>query len=506
MMKNNLYNFRNQIRHFINIDGIEIHKDVDRIDIKDLAWSVPISFRLKKESTNYRLLKIPNILNFLCALHIFKEYCNFLELNKIDSRKRLVPNLDTGDFKAGIFDKQVEDDLVKLCMFDNLIRLDIKSYYERIYMHDIVFDQSIDERFYTGLNEGNTNGLIMGNYISTFLAEKHLKKISDEIQRRLIDKAVSCEFSYFSDDFYFFCNKKDNNIVLDVFEKTLEIFNLERKDEIEIWDYMKYNEYNIIEKYWRKIINECEERYDSGREDNFLYFTNQIIYKMSKLEDLKSKKIFINEFFKSRYFRELEINKFKIEQYNFHQICYLYKICPEALIYSIDKFKVVEYFEGEVFRKFLAIRYKESLSKSFNEEQLYYFYALRMLNHEEALKSVSNLVVKTNNQILISYYLMLNFFKTEEKLNLKEMKDEKFWFQNYHLIMYSDLKNNIEKSINEYLIPKMAKRDRQKENYLEFYKINMEKGRVFITDLDEMESRLKEYVDLKILEKRNLGD
>lgn len=501
-MRNNLYNFRNTIRHFINIDNIEMYKSVEEIELKDLSWTFPLIFRVKKKDNKYRMLKIPNILNFLCSHNRFKDVDNFKTPNKIDERKRLSPNLTTGDFNTGVFDVQLERDLLDLCIYDNLLKLDIKAYYERIYTHDIEFYQQGDENFLANLNAGNTNGLIMGNYISLFFAEKHLKKISDGILNALKDEKIDCKFSYFSDDFYFFCNERDNQKVIDIFDNSLERFNLERKDgEIEVWDYISYNDYNLIEKYWKKIITECEIRFDDAKDNNILYFTNQLIYRMTKLVDEKSKKTFINTFFKSTYFYELNLNKFKMEEYNFHQLCYIYKFCPESLIYSIDKFKEFEYFRGEDFKKFLRVRYIEALSKSFNEEQLYYFYAIKILNYLDILKETKEKVVNSNNQTLISHYLKDSIFGSEEIDYLKNLKNEEYWFQNYHLILFSDLLENLDNSINEYLLPEYATKPRQKDNYREFYKINLNKKNVFINDSNVITEKVKIYLGLKLKEK-----
>lgn len=58
------------------------------------------------------------------------------------------------------------------------------------------------------MNLGATNGLIMGNYLSVYFAENNLTNISNDIEKEIEDSNIQCEISYFSDDFYFFCNKK----------------------------------------------------------------------------------------------------------------------------------------------------------------------------------------------------------------------------------------------------------------------------------------------------------
>lgn len=498
MNTNNLYNFKNTVRHFFNIDEIKCKEGFDKTDINNISWAMPVNFRVRKDKSSYRVLKFPNILNFLCALEVFKNEEFFGDTSEFDSRKRLVPSLATGDFMMGTFDEQLEEDLLNLCIYDNLIRVDIKAYYERIYTHDI--DTSGKERFLTNLNTGNTNGLIMGNYISLYFAEKYSKNISEKIQDTLNKLGVDCKFSYFSDDFYFFCNKHDNEKIINLFDKVLESFNLERnEDEVSIWDYLKYNDYNLIEKYWRKIVSDSINCFDNKRDDNILYFTNQLIYRMSNLEDDKSRKIFLNTFFKSTYFRKMKLENFYIQKYNYHQLCYLFKFSPEILIYSLKKFSTDNFFKGESFKEFLKIRYEESLKTLYHEEQLYYYYAIKIQNFNDILLDTKDLVLKSSNQLLISYYLKEKLFK-EELEYLKEKLDEKYWFQNYHLILYSDLKSDLEENIKKYLIPQYAKKGKI-QNYIEFYKINLENNISIIKSIDEVTKSIERYLQIKELEK-----
>ena len=101
------------------------------------------------------MLKIPNILNFICAYERFKSYDSFEDTSNMDERKRLVPNVEIGDFATGTYDFWLEEDFKLLCIYDNLIKLDIKSYYGRIYTHHIKFENSGDENYLTNLNLGN---------------------------------------------------------------------------------------------------------------------------------------------------------------------------------------------------------------------------------------------------------------------------------------------------------------------------------------------------------------
>ena len=290
---NNLYNFKNPVRHFLNLDNIIIPTNINCVELNGISWTTPIKFRIKKDEINYRILKFPNILNFICALREFENEDNFYDIPGIDDKKRVNPNVNTGDFKSNNYSEKLEDDFNSLCIYDNLIKLDIKSFYGRLYLHNL--DLNSLERYIGNMNNGNSNEIILGNYISLFIAERFLKKISDDLTIRFCEEKIDCEFSYFSDDFYFFCNKEDNNTVIRIFDEVLERYELERNsDKVSYWSYEEYSDYNLVEKYWKKIVSEDRLRYrnpdGTEREGtrNF-YFINQLIYRKSNLKDLQVK-------------------------------------------------------------------------------------------------------------------------------------------------------------------------------------------------------------------------
>lgn len=165
----------------------------------------------------------------------------------------------------------------------------------------------------------------------------------------------------------------------------------------------------------------------------------------------------------------------------------------------MKKFSTDNFFKGESFKEFLKIRYEESLKTLYHEEQLYYYYAVKIQNFNDILLATKDLVVKSSNQLLISHYLKENLFK-EELEYLKEKSDEKYWFQNYHLILYSDLKNDLEENIKKYLIPQYARKVKI-QNYIEFYKINLENNISIIKSIDKVSEVIEKYLQIKELEK-----
>lgn len=502
MKLNNAYNFKNPIKHFLDVNSLKFPGDVTSMDIKKLSWVEPFTFRVKKQGDKYRTLKMPNILNFACAYEHFKSLPNFDNVKMLDfSHKRLSTNIETGDFKSGEYEKQFQEDFERLCVYDNLIRMDIKEYYGRIYTHRIDYKDK-NELFLSNLNLGETNGLLMGNYLSLYFAETILKSISDDIEQEIINAGIECEFSYFSDDFYFFCNKNDIEKVVMIFDKVLEKYHLERNEnKKEIWDYEKYNNYNLVARYWKKVIAHCNIRFDEERENNKLYFINQLVYRMSKLEDDKLKTVFINNFFKTRYFMELDLEKYQVKRFDYHQLCFIMKFSPEVMLYAAKKFSLMSNFDSRRLYKFFKVRYSESLQGSFNEEQLYHYYAIKMFGFTDILEEMKDAVLKSNNQILISYYLKDGIFSDQDKNVLKENTDEKYWFQNYHLILHSDsLLNDLENSIRRYLIPTKANKEKQKESYMSFYKENLGMGNSIIRDFGEVDNEIQDYLLQRIEE------
>lgn len=401
MNLNNLYNFKNSVKNFLDIDNMDYPEDIQGVSIDKLAWTEPINFRVRKENDKYRTLKMPNILNFVSAYEVFKDMPQFTNIQELDiEHKRLSANVETGDFASGEYDRQLELDFNELCIYDNLIKLDVKEYYGRIYTHKIDFCGH-EERYLSNMNAGATNGLLMGNYLSLYFAEKNLSKISNDLEEALSTEHVNCKFTYFSDDFYFFCNKNNNDKVIHIFDKILEKYELERSDKKEIWTYETFNNYNVIARYWKKVVAHCNIRFKDDREDNKLYFINQIVYRMSKLKDQKSKKVFINNMFKIKYFRELPLEKYQVKEYDYHQLCFIMKYSPESMIYLADRFSAMDNFDKQKLHRFFSVRYEEILKTNFNEEQLYYYYAIKIFGFEDIISQQKDLVVKSNNQILI---------------------------------------------------------------------------------------------------------
>ena len=123
------------------------------------------------------------------------------------------------------------------------------------------------------------------------------------------------------------------------------------------------------------------------------------------------------------------------------------------------------------------------------------------------------MAIQSENQILISYYLKFNLLSEQDTNNLKTTTDECYWFQNYHLILYStDLLTDLENSTMTYLIPKRclptanesATTYNRRQTYMEFYKENLLLGNALIQNIEDVEITIHDYLDLRFEEEENL--
>ena len=73
MKYNNLYNFKNTVKNFLNIDKLEFTDKVSEFKLWDRCWVKPCNFRVKKQGDKYRTIKMPNILNFMRVCKYFKN-------------------------------------------------------------------------------------------------------------------------------------------------------------------------------------------------------------------------------------------------------------------------------------------------------------------------------------------------------------------------------------------------------------------------------------------------
>lgn len=102
-------------------------------------------------------------------------------------------------------------------------------------------------------------------------------------------------------------------------------------------DLRTYNNYNLITRYWKKIIAYSNVRFDDEVVNNRLFFLNQLIYRTSELKDDKLKKTLVNNFFKTRYFQERPLEFFEMRDFGLSSVMLHIKIVTGiSIVYSIS--------------------------------------------------------------------------------------------------------------------------------------------------------------------------
>ena len=515
MSLSNSYNFRNPVRHFVNIDQLNYPSDIATFDpINELCWTKPMPFRVYKADDRFRTIKMPNILNYVRAINYYNGRPHFNDVMALDPQhKKLDASLDTGDFVSGNYNIQLNEEFMNLCNYDVLIKLDISEYYGRIYTHylDLESNNLRDEPL-AWLNNGRTSGLLMGNYLSLYFAEYLSSRISEELQVNIEADSINCIFKYFSDDFYFFCNQEDIEKVINLFDKALAEFDFVRKEKKEIWTYETYNIHNLLTRYWKATIRtwnlEILKDFENHKEhedepiEHKYSFLNQLVYRVSALDDERNKKSFITNFFKTKHFQSCDYTNYKVCPYDLHQLFFLIKYAPESLLYISHILNMKSDIKNDPnTMNFLKVRYEESLKHELHDEQLYFYYAIKVLGYNDIISETTNLVLQSQNQILISYYLKDSVFTEEQISSLKVIEGEEYWFQNYHLILYTQSLNcDLNTNIKKYLIPKKlsVKPNQTRENrYIDFYYDNLNNGKALISDITDVTASIEEYLELR---------
>lgn len=499
---NIIYNFKNPIRHFFDLEKID-YSTAKNCVMDDFAWAAPAPFKIFKTETTKRTIGFPNILNFYYALQKMYGLDNFYNIKNLSPKKRVSPDLDTGEFSVLSYNKSIQNDLFNLTKYDKLLIMDIKSFYGRIYTHELGLEDTPDqiERRVTALNLGKTNGLLLGSYLSLYLAEKFLVKIESRLNEEIEKNDIDCYYEYFSDDFYFFCNIKDLETIQKLFSNILDEFELQiNETKTEIIDFETYSKSNNLEKLWKKVIKVSEEKdreaeIERRRKKGYLghpAFFTQLVYRLSQIPELKYKRIFLANFFKTYYFRDINPKHYTLSESDFNYICFIYKSMPETILYSLDKVKCIHGFNLELFKEFLISRFKSSFFVGNYEEEVYIYYAFKLCGFNDELKAFKQDVLNSKNQVLISYFILDKFIEKNDYEPFITNVKENEWLQNYHYCLIYD------KSKFDILIPSWAKKERQKKTYENFYKTNIANNVAILKPIKAVTADIYKYIDLKI--------
>lgn len=164
---------------------------------------------------------------------------------------------------------------------------------------------------------------------------------------------------------------------------------------------------------------------------------------------------------------------------------------PETILYSLHKIITIKGFDFNKFKDFLKTRFRASLSTERYEEQVYYYYALKLCNFDAELADYKELVLKSKNQVLVSYFLIDKVISKDEYQIFVSIAQECEWLQNYHYLLVYD-KSNI-----DILIPSYAQKTAPKTSYRNFYKLNLDNDVPILKPIED----IAEGIDLFVLTK-----
>lgn len=500
---NYIYMFKNPIRFFIDINDFKpIISTFDNLTLNFLSSTQPATFNIRKYygETDYRQIHFPNIINFYVLLNELQKNTSFPVILK-STNSRMAAVIDTGDFSSEYYKYCIEKDMLNLVKYDFLLKMDIKSFYDSIYTHTLsdTIKIGLDEKFVTNQNKSISAGLIKGPYTSLFLAEKFLAHIVAEYDEILRGNKIKFHLEFFSDDIYVFTDKESLNEVKHHLTRVLSKYDLETNSQKhKTYDYLTYSKENIIDKYWNIIIRDQNNYELISDPPYYLNFINQLIYRKDKLNNKRLESIFMNGFFKSKFFVDLDTTKYEIHTSDLHKILFIYREHPETILYSINKFIQFENFIRKA-RTNIYEMFIRSLDNPFHEEQIYYFYALLKMGFNKEFDNIilRTKVLQTNNCVLISYFVTMGIYDYElEALLSKKAKD---WIINYHLIlrMYRLKEDNYLNLIETFLVPTPHSKNKQgkKETYLKFYSMAIESDISFVNM--EITNAIESYLSIK---------
>lgn len=188
--------------------------------------------------------------------------------------------------------------------------------------------------------------------------------------------------------------------------------------------------------------------------------------------------------------------------YDLHQLFFLIKRAPESLLYVAHIINSISDIRDKAETEaFMKARYEESLKKELHDVQLYFYYAISVLGYSGIVNSTADLVIQSENQVLIAYYLKDGIFNDAQISALKLIEAEEYWFQNYHLLLYiPSLRIDLNANIRKYLIPKklITHANAVREHkYYSFYYRNLQNGKALINNIADVTNNICQYLKMR---------
>ena len=165
---------------------------------------------------------------------------------------------------------------------------------------------------------------------------------------------------------------------------------------------------------------------------------------------------------------------------------------PETILYSLPTIMRMKGFNRSTFRDFVLARFNAVLHTERQEEQVYFYYAIKLCKLDFMLGRFKEAVLHSGNQILISYFILDNIISEADYQDEISHPQESKWLQNYHYLLVHD------KSKIDVLLPVNAKKFRQKQSYYDFYRRNLESNIPILRPISEIDGAIKIFLAKKI--------
>jgi len=451
----NNYVFQNRFREYFHNNFQDILQSLSPLANIDKSKSTPYFiegiFGLKR-----RIINFSNIFSYAYAISKI-DLLNINDFGKLNSLyNKMQIDYDNRKFKSNSYSSFLEERLNLLISdYDKLYKIDIHSFYKSIYTH--VFEKMSDsnlkgiDEYIRVINNKKTNGLLLGNLLSTYSANEVMEDLTQDLK----DKLPKSKIFYFSDQFYIFYNEFDyeDNYIYNTVSRVIgkNYFELKINNE----DSKVYNHEELLSSrdFLKKVSELVKIQKSRSKEidkdlENLLHFFNAFIedyYHISENSRLSFIEVVLKSVFSSpvnlyrlsRYFSNCE-NKSNIYKIISILVFFL-KNHPSLIIFYIEigLWDVICIYSDYVYIKENELKnyFEERLMTNINTiEAIYYFHVCYLLTDTVQRKNYCLEFYKNNNGknlLLDSIIVETCNIKENKNIVLNYKFDEENWLINY---------------------------------------------------------------------------
>ena len=189
----NNYVFQNRFREYFYNDFQRIFQSLSPVSNIDKSKSIPY-FIEGIFGSKRRIINFPNIFSYAYAVSKI-DSLNIYDFGKFNSKfNKMEIDFNNRKFKSNSYSSFLEERLNLLISdFDKLYKIDIHSFYKSIYTH--VFEKMSDsnlkeiDEYIRVINNKKTNGLLLGNLLSTYSANEVMEDLTQALKDKQIGRA-----------------------------------------------------------------------------------------------------------------------------------------------------------------------------------------------------------------------------------------------------------------------------------------------------------------------------